>query len=272
MRKLQGTNKIKQLKQIAETLKQKISSHEGVSGIIFMGALTREFADKHSDLDITVFLQKKDENLRRKIRKIGSDEHERSNIDIDLEIHFLEEFRTWKWNEITKWDYSQAKIAYDPQKEIQKLFNTELKTTNNYWLKRLIVYGEYLRWYACPSKENEKTLVDAWVERGDLISAHYCLTYALTLLIRILFVINKEFLPPPKWTIYYSNGLKWLPSNYEKLVSEALLVKSLSKPDLDRRQRAIKELWNHTLPKMKEQTGLTPESISKQYVRHVLKQ
>ena len=105
-----------------------------------------------------------------------------------------------------------------------------------------------------------------------MVSAHYCLNYVLILLIKIIFALNREFLPPPKWQIFHSYGLKWLPSRYDKVVGEALTVKSLSKRDLDRRLRATKELWHEILPKIKEETGLTPKSISKQYVKHVLKQ
>lgn len=272
MERLHGTNRIEQFKEIGEVLKQKISSCKGVSGIVFMGGLIRGFADKYSDVDVIVLLRKRDESLRNRIKKIGLDEHRRSGTDVDLEVHFLEDFRARKWNETARWDFSHAKIVFDRQEELQKLFRTKLSTSNSFWLKRVFIYGEYVGWYCCPTKKNSETMVDTWVDRGDLVSAHYCLNYALTLLIRIIFALNKEFLPPPKWEIYYSYGLKWLPSSYEKLISEALMVKSLSKPDLDRRQRATRELWRQILPKIREETGLTPELISKQYVKHVLRQ
>jgi hypothetical protein len=91
-------------------------------------------------------------------------------------------------------------------------------------------------------------------------------------MIRIIFALNREFLPPPKWEIFNSYGLKWLPPSYKKLIGKALTVKSLSKPELTRRLRATRELWREILPKIREETGLTPKSIQKQYVKHVLKQ
>jgi hypothetical protein len=115
-------------------------------------------------------------------------------------------------------------------------------------------------------------LAEIWVDRGDLVSAHYCLNYALILVIRIIFALNREFLPPPKWEMFYSYSLKWMPPSYERLVSEALTVRNLSKPDLNRRLKATRELWLEILPKIKEETGLTPELISKEYVKHVLRQ
>jgi predicted nucleotidyltransferase len=272
VKRLQGANRIKRFQEIGEVLKRKIGSFEGVSGIVFMGALTRGFADKYSDVDVIVFLGERDESLREIIGKIGSDEHRRSGVDVDLEVHFLEDFRARKWDEIARWDFSHASIVFDREGELQKLLRTKLTVPSSFWLKRVVVYGEYVGWYCCSPNENAETLADIWVDRGDLVSAHYCLNYALTLLIRIIFALNREFLPPPKWEIFYSHSLKWLPLNYEKLVGEALTIKSLSKHDLDRRLRAVRELWREILPKLREETGLTPELISREYVKHVLGQ
>jgi len=272
MERLRGANRIEQIKEIGELLKRKIGSCEGVSGIVFMGGLIRGFADKYSDVDIIVLLEERDENLRERIRKIGSDEHRRSGVDVDLEVHFLEDFRAQKWNEIGRWDFSNASIVFDREGEVQKFLRTKLSVPSSFWLKRVVVYGQYVGWYCCSPEKNAETLVETWVDRGDLVSAHYCLNYALTLLIRIIFALNREFLPPPKWEMFYSYSLKWLPKCYERLVGEALTVRNLSKPDLDRRLRAARELWREILPKIREETGLTPELISKQYVKHVLKQ
>ena len=272
MKRLHGENKIVQFKEIADQLKLKICSFEGISGIVFMGGLTRDFADSYSDVDVTVFLAEKDESLRKNVEKIGSEMRLRLGVDVDLEVHFLEDFKTRKWSEIAKWDFAHAKVAFDRNGDIKKLLKTKLTVPKSYWMKKIVVYGEYLEWYCCSPKENDETLADIWVRRGDLTSAHYCVNYAMTLLIRIIFALNKEFLPPPKWEIFYSYGLKWLPRNYEKLIDSILTVKSISKPELNRRLRAARELWHEILPKMKEETGLTPELIPKQYVKHVLKQ
>jgi len=272
MKRLHGENRIAHFKEIAEQLKLKICSFEGISGIVFMGGLTRDFADSYSDVDVTVFLAEKDESLRKNVEKIGSEMRLRLGVDVDLEVHFLEDFKARKWSEIAKWDFAHAKVVFDRNGDIRKLLKMKLTVPKSYWMKKIVVYGEYLEWYCCSPKENDETLADIWVRRGDLTSAHYCVNYAMTLLIRIIFALNKEFLPPPKWEIFYSYGLKWLPRNYEKLVDSILTVKSISKPELNRRLRAARELWHEILPKMKEETGLTPELIPKQYVKHVLKQ
>jgi len=53
--KLKGENQIRKFRRVAEELVSIIAPYEGVAGIVLLGALVRGFADKTSDLDITVF-------------------------------------------------------------------------------------------------------------------------------------------------------------------------------------------------------------------------
>jgi hypothetical protein len=55
-------------------------------------------------------------------------------------------------------------------------------------------------------------------------------------------------------------------------VKEALRTNSLSVKDLNRRLNTLKELWQEILPKIKEETGMTPASMSKHFVEKVLRQ
>jgi predicted nucleotidyltransferase len=270
--RLKGENQVRKFRRVAEGLVSKISSFEGVAGIVFIGGLVRGFADRFSDVDIIVFLSGRDERLRRRIRDLGVGEQRRLGIDVDLEVHFLEDFRRWKWDEVDKWEFSRAEVVFDPKGEIKKVFGEKLRVRKGFWVKRVVVCGEYLKWYCCPPKKDVGTVAECWVERGDLVSAHYCLTYGVDLLVRIVFALNREFLPAPKWRMFYSYGLKWLPEGYRRLLGEALLVKSFSVKDFRRRLGAVRELWCGVLPKIREETGLTAELISKYYVEKVLHQ
>lgn len=272
MRKIAGKNQIRKFEGIAESLKSEIASYGGISGIVFSGGLVRGFADKYSDVDIIVLLNEKNQVLKRKIQKIGKDEQKHSQVDVDLEVHFLEDFKKRKWNETARWDFSHSEIVYDPQGKLRNLFRKKLKVSKSFWTKRIITYGEYVKWYCCPPQHDVGTMTEAWVDRGDILSAHYCLNYALSLLVKILFALNKEFLPPPKWAIFYSYHLRWLPPNYKELISETITIKRFCKPDLHRRLGAAKEMWQEILPKIAEETGLTPELISRHYVKNVLRQ
>lgn len=269
---LKGENRIEVFRKAAERIASEISSFEGVAGVVFLGGLVRGFADRFSDLDMTVFLSRKDEGLVARIRGVVSEEEKRFGVETDLMIHVLEDFRRWRWDEIDRWEFSRAEIVYDPKGEIRKVFDERLRLPRDLWVRRVVVCAEYLKWYACPPREGVGTVAESWIERGDLASAHYCLNYALELLIRLVYALNREFLAPPKWRIHYAHNLKWLPENYSRLLCEAMIVKSFSVEEFNRRLRAVRELWCGLLPKIKEETGLTAELISKYYVEKVLHQ
>jgi predicted nucleotidyltransferase len=272
MDKLKGKNEIGRFKQIAEKLCSQLSSIEGVVGIVFVGGLARGFADRFSDVDIDVYLRKKDRKLRETIRKMGADEQKRSGIDVDLSTYFVDEFGKRRWTEIDRWDYSHALIVYDLKGEVRRIFDWKLAVSRDFWVKRIATCAEYLKWYCCPPAENVGTMTEAWVERGDLASAHYCLTYAVDVLLRVIFALNREFVPPQKWRIIYSYTLKWLPSNHEELLREAMIIKELSTSDLERRLKAIRKIWRGTVPEIEKETGLNLEELSKYYVENVLQQ
>jgi len=272
MVRLKGMNQIEKFRRVAEGLASKIASCEGVTGIVFIGGLVRGFVDKFSDLDIIVFLSRSDAQLRRRIYGLGLNEERRSGIEIDLEIHLLKSFKKWRWDEVDKWEFSKARIVFDPEGEVKKVFEEKLKLPRDFWVKRVVVCAEYLKWYCCSPRAEVGTVAGSWIERGDLVAAHYCLNYGVDLLVRIVFALNREFLPAPKWRIFYSYGLKWLPENYRRLLGEAMLVKSFSVKEFNRRLEALRELWCGILPKIREETGLTTELISKYYVEKVLHQ
>jgi len=77
------------------------------------------------------------------------------------------------------------------------------------------------------------------------------------LLLEIIFALNKEYLPAPKWRVFYSCNLKWLPEDYKELIKEAMKIKNFSVRDFDLRLKAIRKIWHNILPKIKDETGLT---------------
>jgi predicted nucleotidyltransferase len=270
--KLKGKNQIRLFRATAEKLVSKIAAHDSVAGIVLLGGVVRGFTDKSSDLDIIVFLNTKDEQLRMQIYNVGLEERKRSALDIDLEVHSLQHFKKWKWNETDRWDFSHAKIVFDPEGEIKKMFEAKLNLPREFWVRRIAMCGEYLKWYCCPSKEGIGTIAETWIDRGDLLSSHYSLNCALELLLNAIFALNEEFLPPPKWRIFYLYKLKWLPENYRELLKEAFRVSNLSQKDFIRRLAVIRKLWHEILPRIGEKTELTPEKMSKYYVEKILRQ
>lgn len=258
-------------RQVAERLVSKITGSKNVAGVIFLGGLARGFADKYSDIDIIVLLNREDQLLRREIHNMGLEERKSSGLDIDLETHYLNAFQRWKWDETDRWDFSHAEIVHDPRGQIRKLFNVRLKVPEKFWVRRIVTCAEYMKWYCCPPVASVCTIAEAWIDRGDLLSAHYCLNYAIDLLLKTVFALNKEFLPPPKWRIFYFQNLSWLPRKY-KLLNKAISIKDLSVEEFRRRQSALGEMWQAVLSKIQEETGLGLDRINKYYVKRMLRQ
>jgi len=268
---LKGENRIRAFRRIAKGLASKISSCKDVAGIAFIGGLVRGYADQYSDLDIVVLLTKRDESLRRHLTELASNEAKRHRVDLDMEIHFLEDFRKRKWDEIDRWEFAKAEIVFDPERAFREVLSEKLQLPKSFWIRRVVACDEYLKWYCCPPHENVGTVAENWVERGDMQSAHYCLNYCVDLMLKILFALNREHLPAPKWRLFYSHKLKWLPKDYPNLISDAMKMKSYSLKDFNLRLQALRNMLNSTLPQIKAETGLNVDQASKYYVKKILR-
>ncbi len=267
-----GENRILQFEESAGRIVSEVSTLDGVVGIVFLGGLVRGFTDRSSDLDITVFLDEEDQGLRRKIGRIGLEEQKRTGVDVDLEVHCLENFERKRWSEVDRWDYSIAKVVFDPIGKVTKMISTKLEVPEEFWVRRVVLCAEYMKWYCCPPSNNIGTIAETSVERGDLATAQYCLNYGLDLLFRTLFAINKTFLPPQKWRLIYARNLPWLPRNYESTLADLLTVKSISKKDVSRRIGLIRSLWSDMSVKMTKDMGLSPDAVSRYYIEKHLHQ
>lgn len=267
-----GQNCILQFEKAASRITSKISTIDGVTGIVFLGGLARGYADKSSDLDITVFLDRDDDSLRRRIRSVGLDEQKASGVDVDLEVHCLEEYERKHWSEVERWDFSTAKVAFDPNGMMTKMIGAKLSVPEGFWIRRVVLCAEYMKWYCCPPCDNVSTIVETSVDRGNLAAAQHCLNYGFDLLLRTLFALNKTFLPPPKWRLIYSRNLSWLPRNYESGLANLLTIKSVSRKDVSRRIGLIRSLWSDVTAKMKNDMGLSSDAVSRYYVEKHLHQ
>lgn len=65
---------------------------------------------------------------------------------------------------------------------------------------------------------------------------------------------------------------KMAPKGYKRLIKEAMRIEEFSVKDFNRRLLAVRALWREILPKIKEETGLTTEKITKYYVEKLLHQ
>jgi predicted nucleotidyltransferase len=269
--KLKGKNRIEEFRRIAKALVSKISKYDGVAGIAFIGGLVRGFADEYSDLDIEVLLSIRDEKLRKQLYKLSSSVAKRCKVDIDMEVHFLEDFKKRKWNEVDRWEFSKAEIVFDPEGMLKKVIDEKLVLPESFWINRIVVHAEHMKWYCCPPRENVGTVAENWIDRGDLQSAHHCLNYATDVMLKILFALNREHLPAPKWQLFYSRSLKWLPEGYEGLIGDAMRIRNYSLKEFKFRLQALRKMWRSVLPKIEAETRLTVDQIPRYFVKNILR-
>jgi len=269
--KLKGKNRIEEFRRIAKALVSKISKYDGVAGIAFIGGLVRGFADEYSDLYIEVLLSIRDEKLRKQLYKLSSSVAKRCKVDIDMEVHFLEDFKKRKWNEMDRWEFSKAEIVFDPEGMLKKVVDEKSVLPESFWINRIVVHAEHMKWYCCPPRENVGTVAENWIDRGDLQSAHHCLNYSTDVMLKILFALNREHLPAPKWQLFYSRSLKWLPEGYEGLIGDAMRIRNYSLKEFNFRLQALRKMWRSVLPKMGAETGLTEDQIPRYFVKNILR-
>ena len=101
---LKGENRIESFRRIADEIMKSISHFGSVEGILYIGGLTRNFADKYSDLDMVVLFNNDDPFAKDFLTSLSAQHEDRSGLEIDIEIYFLEDYVKMEWTEYTKWD------------------------------------------------------------------------------------------------------------------------------------------------------------------------
>lgn len=264
-------NRYAEFRLVAEAVASRIKPVKGVAGIIFLGGLARGVADDDSDIDITVFVDTDDEGVGRELRKVVRDAQQRSGFEIDFEIHETQDFARRKWDEVDRWELGKAEIVFDPSGVIRRLFQKGARVPGDFWTTRIVECCTYLRWYCCP-QAGQKCMAETWIDRGDPLSAHYCIHYSIDLMLELVFALNREFFPPQKWRLQYARDLRWLPKDFEMRIAEMSVVKAHSRNELRRRLDAAGKMWPEVIEKVEIETGLTTENIARYYVENILGQ
>ncbi len=272
MFQLNGPNRFKEFKNAADELTESLAGIDGVLGVVLLGGVVRGFADRFSDLDVTVFLNEESSDIRRQALMLAQTHEKRSGIDIDLEIHVLDNFRNVDWSEIRMWDFSNSETTYDPKGVVREMLEAKLSVSEDFWIRRLSRSSQYLKWYCCPPREGVGTISESFVERGDILAALYCVNYCIEMILTALFALNRRFYPPPKWRLSYSYSLPWLPKDYRDDLKKIMIVQEISASELYRRIKKIQQMWRQIEDRMSHEFGLTDAELVRYYVQRMLGQ
>lgn len=232
---LKSENKIDDFMLALQNNIKKFEALEGVCGITLNGGMSRGYADYLSEIDIVIYLDKKNYELWNNGKSpipIGITMMEKYLYDI--KILNLEEEKQKSWDSVALWDLSYAEILYDPNGEIKKLVNNKLMNKPEPLQAEGLLFSCW--WYF-------RLAGDIWIHRGDTLQGHYILNNAVTKLVEALFIANGEYIPHEKWIIHFSRTLPWTPIQWERRLLEVMSTGDLSLQSLIKRQHAIEKLW-----------------------------
>jgi hypothetical protein len=225
--------------QQAEELANRFSGYDGVVGVLLTGGVARGYADHFSELDLAIYLKqcRFEEWTFSGWAPFPEGDSLLDGCHVDIDYMCYEQELKEDWEHIKRWDRSYALILYDPEGLVRDLLTLkavlgegEKATLVN---RHLVLYGDYLIDLVVPS----------WVHRGDLFAAHHCLNIALDSLVKAVFLANDELIPFEKWSLNLSYTLEWVPKDWRKWIEQALLVKKVSKEDVDRRRVLLSRLF-----------------------------
>lgn len=222
-------------------------SFEQVAGIMLDGGMSRGYADELSEIDVVVFVHEQAFEAYSKKKTpcaLGITMIDGQLYDVKM-LNYEKELAK-EYEGVALWDLSYAEILYDPQEELQKLFDKQLKTKVEAEMAGGMMFHVWWTY---------RLAGDIWIKREDALQGHYCLNDAIKPLISALFIANGEYLPHDKWLIHMSRTLSWKPDNYDELLSKILDTGDMSMESLVSRQKSIELLWQRIDAKLCEQVS-----------------
>jgi hypothetical protein len=223
----------------AQVFADRFAACEGVVGVLLTGGVARGYADHFSELDLAIYLTRPhfDDWTQRGLAPFPEGDSCLDGWHVDFDYFCYEDEIEAEWEHTKRWDRSYAVVLYDSQGLMQEMLAHKAVLTEeekqHLTSHHLILYGEYF----C------NLVVPSWLHRGDLLAAHHCLNTALDSLIRAVFLANDELIPFDKWTLNFSYTLPWTPQDWRERVEQAMLVREVSKTEIERRCALIRDLF-----------------------------
>ncbi|MCX7004741.1 MAG: hypothetical protein NTV22_15920 [bacterium] len=190
--------------QAATAVAQKISTIEGVVGILATGGIARGYCDAYSDLDLVVYA------TEDKVAEIGNyiavGWLMHKNIGLDTPVESYEQALradapSAYWSQVMRWDRQNAIVLFDSANRIRDLLRAKLVFPVQERLQLQQEYADKVEEYLVHS-------FDLWEQRGALVNLADLLISATKYLIQWIYARNGKFQPYlSKWLFYYlENG------------------------------------------------------------------
>lgn len=190
--------------QAARVISKKISTIEGIIGILATGGIARGYCDDYSDLDLIVYATEEKVVEIENYIAVGWLMHKNIGLDTPLESYekaLQADSPSDYWSQMMRWDRQNSILLFDTENRIKNLLRAKLVFPE---LERQQLQKEY-------SDKVEEHLVhsfDMWEKRGDLVNVADLLITSTKYMIQWIYAKNGKFQPYlPKWLFYYlENG------------------------------------------------------------------
>ncbi len=231
----------------AKAAAKELSKYSGVVGIVLSGGVSRGFADKSSEIDLGIFLDKKTyrEWVYELKSPIARGDTTYNGYQFDFNQVSFDSFMKSAPEHFTKWDLSYGKVLYDKDGKMKKALREKTRLTEGELKGLLDKHSKKVWWFPLIPE-------DYWFGRGDLVQAHGILNDAIKGILETLFLVNGEYIAYDKWIYNMYKSLPGLPENFHNLLQEGMLIKSFTRRDVLRRVKAIKEMSKFVLEKQEK--------------------
>jgi hypothetical protein len=195
-----SSNRHKEFLRAAKRIAARVSTIDGVVGILGTGCIGRGHCDDYSDLDLIVYAHRHACRDLDKNILIGGIRYK--GIELDTPVECYEKALAHKspskyWSQVMRWDRENSIILYDTRNRIRDL------------LRRKLVFpdSEQRRIMARQEEKVADRLVyefELWKRRGRPLNLALVLMHAVEHILLWIYARNKKFQPYlDKWLFYH---------------------------------------------------------------------
>lgn len=249
------------IEKIIQPFLDRLAQKDYVEGIILLGGLgKRNFLDKYSDIDISIFYKS---NISTKYYLPFEFHLIKGEIRYEFNIHqlFYDKEVDKVWDEGTKEAYLRGKIIFDKNKRIKKLIKSKIKFDENYAFNQLIYTMEQYVWRG--QIHSIRTY-----HRGYPEGSHDLLNEALELLIESIYILNKRYRPHRKWRMAMLTTMNLLPKDFFENLREGIKIEEYSLKDINRRIKYLDKIYFEIMKIVKEIYPEFPNNPYEYYFRN----
>ncbi len=175
-------------------------------------------------------------------------------MDLHVKSPFLdiqEDINLSHWWDGERWEDLNLTVLFDQTGEIYRHIEAIRKCSPDLFLRRARFALERIDYFIGGIGRN--------LDRGDMLSALYNLTQAMTDVVHGLYAVNLRHCPYEKWAITYLDGLRRKPKSLRNKVARVLTLPSMTRDAIMERTKILQELANW----LREEADALEERISK---------